>query len=213
MSSLSSIAKISLRVCALEVAQADEAISCKGSITMSFSTDNDAPNPFNVFIILSVIVVVVVMIGLGVLIAISLASSSNNAVSRENGPYNVSLRPIPQVTQAKDVLPESIGEFKRDNLTGTIKQFKATYKKGDQAIEIEGAQLINFRAAQANVTDVANTVGSGNTPYRKLNADPSYLLTVGTGAIRYAWSHERWFFDIKANSQTALDEFMKVFKY
>ena len=180
---------------------------------MSYSIDDDAPNPFNVFIILSIIVVVVVMIGFAILIMISVASSSSNTTRRENGPYGVVLRPIPEFNQATQVLPETLGEFKRDRLNGTIKEFKTTYRKGEHVIEITGEQMVHVRAAQANVADLANTIGSGNTPYRQLNADPSYILTVGSGTIRYVWSHNRWFFDIKANSQAALDDFMKVFKY
>jgi hypothetical protein len=179
---------------------------------MSYSVEDDAPNPFNVFIILSIIVVVIIMIVFAVLIMISVSSSSSTA-RRENGPYGVALRPIPEATQAIQVLPETLGNFKRDKLTGTIKDFKATYKKGDYSVEIRGELMVNLRAAQASVADLANVVGIGNTPYRQLNGDPSYFLTAGNGAIRYAWSHNRWFFDIKANSQAALDEFMKVFKY
>jgi hypothetical protein len=180
---------------------------------MSYSMDDDAPNPFNIFIIMSIIVVVVVMIGFAILLMISVTSSNSNAVRRENGPYGVALRPIPEANQAVQVLPETLGDFKRDKLNGTIKEFKTVYRKGEHTIEITGEQMVNLRAAQASVSDLANSVGAGNTPYRQLNADPSYVLTAGNGAIRYVWSHNRWFFDIKASSQAALDDFMKVFKY
>lgn len=180
---------------------------------MSFSVDDDAPNPLNVFLLLSVAVVVVMMIGLGVLIVISLVNSSGNTARRENGPYNLLMRPVPELTQVREALPETIGEFKRGNLTGTIAEFSATYQKGEYVIEIEGAQAVNVRAAQANVADVAEAGGSGTTPNQRLNTDPSFFLTTGSGSIRYAWSHNRWFFDIKASSQAALDEFMRVFKY
>jgi hypothetical protein len=180
---------------------------------MSYSVEDDAPNPFNVFIILSIIVVVIIMIIFAVLIMIGFSGARSNTVRSQDGPYGVALRPIPEFTQAIQILPETLGDFKRDKVTGTIKDFKTTYKKGNDVIEIRGEQMVNVRAAQATVADLASTVGIGNSPYRQLNTDPSYFLTINNGAVRYAWSHNRWVFDIKANSQAALDDFMKVFKY
>jgi hypothetical protein len=180
---------------------------------MSHSVEDDAPNPFNVFIILSIVVVVIIMIVFAILIMISVVSANSNTARRENGPYSVVLRPIPEATQAIQVLPEMLGDFQRDKINGSIKDFKATYKKDNDVVEIRSQQMVNVRAAQATVADLASTVGIGNTPYRQLNADPSYFLTVSNGTVRYVWSHNRWLFDIKANSQAALDDFMKVFKY
>jgi hypothetical protein len=173
--------------------------------------DDSGPNPLLIFAILSAILVLIVMI-VFVVVIIS-ATSSTNKLSATNGPYNVAVRPIPNVSNTTALLPKQLDKFQRGALTGTIDNFKATYKNGDYQIDISGSQAISVILAQSYVNSALQKDGAAAMVQRQQNSDPSYYLTTGTGAVHFVWSHYRWFFDVKANSQAALDEFMKVFKY
>lgn len=174
---------------------------------------DDGPSPFNIFIILSVIVVAVAMLVFAGLAIMRVSGVGDSATSREHGPYGISARPIPVALQAKDLLPEKFGDFKRGPITGKISDFKTTYTKGDLQISLAGSSAVNLRAAQASVSDVARAVGAGKNVQRQLDQDPSYYIINDAGLVRFAWSHGYWFFDVTANSQQALDEFMREFPY
>ena len=177
------------------------------------STDN-GPNPLIIFVLLSIVIVVLGIVGFVVLIVASTASTGGSQLSGDAGPYNLAQRIIPvDNTAPKVLLPTQIGDFKRGVLYGDLQDFKMTYVSGNYKIDLEGSQEVNISAAQAAVADVGRVVGLGVALKRQLNQDPSYFLSGKSGAIRFTWSHGRWFFDIKANSQQALDEFMKGFKY
>ncbi|MEP7285159.1 MAG: hypothetical protein ABI947_05260 [Chloroflexota bacterium] len=177
------------------------------------STDN-GPNPLIIFVLLSVVIVVLGMVGFIVLIVASTSSAGGSQLLGDGGPYNLAQRIVPDDdTPPKVLLPTQIGTFKRDILYGDLQDFKMTYTSGDYKINLEGSQEVNISAAQAAVADVSRVVGLGAAIKRQLNQDPSYFLVNKDGTIRFSWSHGRWFYDIKANSQQALDEFMKGFKY
>jgi hypothetical protein len=174
--------------------------------------NNDSgPNPLLIFAILSGILVIVVMI-VFVVIVIGGVTSTNKSPSSPD-PYSVSTRPLPNVTNAGALLPKQLGKFQRGALTGTLDDYKATYKNGDYQIEISGSQAISVPLAKALVNTALKADSAAAIVQRQVNSDPSYYLTNSQGAIHYVWSHYRWFFDVKANSQAALDEFMKVFQY
>ncbi len=69
-----------------------------------------------------------------------------------------------------------------------------------------------MRAAQASVAQVARIGGLVSSANQQLK-DPSYYLNnANKGAVRFVWSHDRWYFDVQANSQQGLDDFMRDFK-
>ena len=174
--------------------------------------DRSGPDPVMIFVLITIAFVVVAVIGLGALFLIG--RISGETASQQNAPpYDVLLRSVPTANRAVDLLPEQLGPFKRGPVTGTIQNFSASYANSNDKIDISGSQAVSFRAAQADVGLVDHDNKLTNLVQRQLNQDPSYILTGGTGAVRFAWSHERWFFDVKASSQAALDAFMKVFKY
>jgi hypothetical protein len=153
-------------------------------------------------------VAVLALIGLFIASRLSTGSSGSNAV-----PYNVDSRPLPKVSQVGELLPEQLGPFKRTGLKGTLPDFSATYTRGGDTITLAGSQAVSVRAAQAGVAQVARSSGRANTS-QLTDTDPSYYLHITEGGpSRYAWSHNRWFFDIRASSRTALDDFMREFKY
>ena len=129
-------------------------------------------------------------------------------------PYNLVIRTIPTANRAVDLLPGNVGSFKRGEVIGTIQNYKTTYTSGTDIIQIAGSQAVSFRAAQADVDQLAPSKLSGGAIHSLLDQDPSYVLnTSNLPAVRFSWSHDRWFFDVQANSQATLDMFMKGFKY
>lgn len=175
--------------------------------------DDSGLNPLLIFAILSGILVLIVMVVFVIVIIAAASSTSTSRVATTNGPYNIAARPLPSVPNAATLLPKQLDKFQRGSLTGTLDNFKATYKNGDYQIDISGTQAISVVLAQSYVDSALRKDGAAAIIQRQQNSDPSYYLTTGSGAIRLVWSHYRWFFDVKANSQAALDEFMKVFKY
>ena len=173
--------------------------------------DNDGLNPLLIFAVISAIFVVVIMIIFIVVIVIG--ASAVTSSSKINGPYDVLSRPLPKVSSATALLPKQLGSFQRGTLNGTLDDYQTTYKSGDYQIDISGSQAISVALAQAYVNKAMQAENTASIVLRQLNPDPSYYITSGKGPVHYVWSHYIWFFNVKANSQAALDEFMKVFKY
>ncbi len=157
-----------------------------------------------------------ILVGIAVLVLVALFIYSRISSQTQNsdpGPYNVATRPLPAVSQLKDLLPDQLGPFKRTALSGSLPDFSAVYTRGSDKITVAGSQAVSLRAAQAGVLQIARTSGRANTS-QLTDADPSYYLTLRDGGpSRFAWSHNRWFFDVQAASKAALEDFMKVFKY
>lgn len=130
-------------------------------------------------------------------------------------PYEVAGRPLPTAQQPGELLPPTLGNWQRRTLNGRIDNFSATYTNGDNTISLRGSQSVSLVAAVYSVRQVAQTNGPANLAERILDGDlnHSYYLTATASGVRFAWSHDRWFFDIKATSREALDDFMKIFKY
>lgn len=130
------------------------------------------------------------------------------------GPYNVVNRLVPTTNQLDQLLPDQVGGFKRASIGGNIQAFSATYTRGTDQITLVGSQAVSLRAAQASVAQVARSEGMVSSTNQRLNQDPSYYLSdARKNALHFVWSHDRWYFDVQATSQQALDDFMKDFKY
>jgi hypothetical protein len=179
---------------------------------MAGDHDDDVARALLIFVRASAIFVglaVIALIALFVIGRFSPGSSVANA-----GPYNVATRPLPSAEKPETLLPDQLGAFKRTSLRGSLSDFSVVYGRGKDQITITGSQAVSVRAAQASLSQIARSSGAANTS-QLTDSDPSYYLQVrdNGGSTRYAWSHDRWFFDIQASSKAALDDFMQVFKY
>jgi hypothetical protein len=172
--------------------------------------DDDKSRILVIFLAISAIVVLIAVIGLVAIIVFGKMSPSTSGSSAAS-PYNLKARPLPELKTLNDLLPPQLGSYKRTASTGDMQDFSATYVKEDHKIVLTGSQAVNVRAAQVGVKNAAS---SGGFTAEELDQDPSYFLSApANGPARYVWSHNRWFFDIKASSKAALDDFMTVFKY
>ncbi len=173
--------------------------------------EEERSNALLIFIGGSAVIVIILLI---VIVALFVLSQiAPRALSSSPMPYGFTARPLPTVGAVPDLLPESLGPFKRTALSGGFDDFQATYTRGSDTITLSGSQEVSTRAAQAVLAQRARSVG-GSITSQQLNADPSYLLNAPEkGAARLAWSRGRWYFDVQASSRAALDAFMAVFKY
>jgi hypothetical protein len=90
-----------------------------------------------------------------------------------------------------------------------------TYSSGSDVINLQGSEAVSVVAAQANVRRITDNSGRANRAQFIEDSEPeySYYLNVTPTLVRFAWSHNRWFFDIQTTSQNTLDDFMKMFEY
>lgn len=160
-------------------------------------------------VISSVFVIIIVVVFVVAILAGNVANRQPTAANL----YNVTTRPLPTVNKLSDLLPATLGRFKRGALSGSFQNFSATYQSGTDSVKISGSQGISVQAALASVAQVATA--AGHTGNESLNVDPSYYLSTapGNGPARFAWSHYVWFFDAQAGTKTALDDFMTAFPY
>jgi hypothetical protein len=180
-------------------------------MAMAQQQDEERSNVFLIFIGGSAVIVTLIVIGLIILFAVS--QMPTRPQSSGSAPYSLAARLLPTVTGIVDLLPETLGTFKRTAISGGFETFSATYTSGKDKITVAGSQAVSVRAAQASVAQAARIAG-GSVTGQQLNADPSYSLSSNAkGLVRLIWSHNRWFFDVQATSRAALDEFMKAFKY
>jgi hypothetical protein len=178
---------------------------------MAQMKDDERSNILLIFIAGSAVIVIVLLVVFVALVIISQVAP--RALSSGPMPYGFAARPLPTAGAVPDILPDSLGKFKRSALDGGFDDFSATYTSGTDKIRINGSQEVSMRAAQAVVMQFART-NSASTSVQQLNGDPSYFLSApDKGPARLVWSRDRWFFDVQASSKAALDAFMSVFKY
>ena len=178
---------------------------------MAQQQDEERSQVLLVFIGASAIIVTLIVIGLIALLFVSRVSTRPQPSG--SSPYGLAARPLPTVTGIGDVLPETLGAFKRTAISGSFDTFSATYTSDKDKITLAGSRAVSVRAAQASVAQAARTARD-SVIGEQLDADPSYSLTGSDkGPVRLIWSHNRWFFDVQATSRAALDEFMNGFKY
>lgn len=166
-----------------------------------------------IFAAVSSLIVLALLVGLLVVVSNLVARLAQPV--RDFGPYNLAARPIPFVGFVGDLLPPTLGNFTRQTLEGDLQKFRAVYVRGEDQVAIEGSQAVSLAAAQASVNLVQQRDFQGNS--RSL-IEPSRLgfsfyMYSKADRARLAYSRDRWFFDITASSQRALDDFMGVFQY
>ena len=173
--------------------------------------DDERTRIITLFLLASAVLVTAAVIVFAVVIV---AGRTGAASQVTNGlPYNLNSRPYPTTTDLAQILPPTLGKFKRSLFSGSLSDFSATYTADVGKIMLSGSQTVSLALAEFSVQQASKTV-TGLSNKDLGSGDPSYfLLAPETGPARYVWSHNRWYFDVKATSKAALDEFMKVFKY
>jgi hypothetical protein len=180
-------------------------------MAMAQQPDEERSEVFLVFIGASAVIVTLIVICLIALFFVSRISTRPQPSGAD--PYGLAARVLPTVTGIGEVLPETLGTFKRTALSGSFDTFSATYTSDKDKITLAGSRAVSVRAAQASVALAARAAG-GRVAGEQFDADPSYSLSSDDkGQVRLIWSHNRWFFDVQATSRAVLDEFMKAFKY
>jgi hypothetical protein len=179
---------------------------------MSKRRNDDGPNPAMIFIILSVVFVLLTVLAFGALLLLRQVNFQS-ALGGDTIPYNLAVRPVPNAKTAADLLPQTLGNFKRGAITGNIQDFQTTYTNGTDKIQLSGSQTVSLVEAQAFVSMFEQANKLTGKENHLLNSDPSFVEIQGATLVQLAWSHNRYYFAIKAPSQAALDAFMQVFKY
>jgi hypothetical protein len=158
--------------------------------------------------------IVLALIG-AFLIFVASVAVRNAEGTRGAMPYDVAFRKVPTTENTFALFPDTLGRFQRTALDGTIQNFRVTYGSGSDLIRLRGSEAVTMVAAQASVQQISESSGRANTAQFIEDSEPgySYYLNVTDGLVRFAWSHNRWFFDIQATSKNALDDFMKMFEY
>jgi len=166
-----------------------------------------------IFAVVSSLVVVAILIGLLAVVG-SLVVRFRQPV-RDFGPYNIAARRSPMVAFVGDLLPPALGNFTRVSLQGDLQKFKAVYERGAERISVEGAQAVSLAAAQASVMRVqeSDSRRGARSMIETARLGFSFYTYGDAERARLAYNRDRWFFDIIATSQRALDDFMKVFQY
>jgi hypothetical protein len=159
--------------------------------------------------------VVLALVGLFVFL-ITREMSAASPVSSNTNPYNISVRQLPTGQQPGELMPQTLGKWQRKTLGGRIENFGATYASGAETITIQGSRAVSLVAAVFSVRLVERSNGPANIASRIIDSDLNYsyyFSAAPNGTVRFAWSHDLWFFDVRASSREALDDFMKIFKY
>lgn len=172
-----------------------------------------------------------IMVGLGFLLIVGLVvfiavivSQNNRANNNSSGGgvktviYELDRRGLPtKANSATDLFPQTFGAFTRKAASGTIRgqaagTFQASYARNKDAINIVGSRDNNYAQAEA---DMRNGVLQAGLASQIITLDTTfgYTLSTSNGEVHLIYFHGNWYWNITANSQTALDDFMKVFPY
>lgn len=170
--------------------------------------------------IFAVVTGVIVLLGVGLLaVLLSVRLGSNvaaSASSQVDGPYGTRKRPIPQVKTIDQLFPQTLGSFQRQQVQGGLNgNFRAVYAQGTALITISGAAAVTQSAARQLVEQLALQRGAASEAQR---FDPgvfnfSYYFDIRPNDVRFAWSRDRWMFDVTTGDRATLDAMMLVFPY
>lgn len=185
------------------------------------STPN-APQPPNDTTIMilaagSAIVVGIVVIVLVVLVVISQTGTGSQInANSPTGPYNTLARPVPIAATVYELLPTYVGDFALIDVSGSLEAgYTAHYQSSEGTLQISGRQAVNVPAAQYAVDLIRQARGPASEAERIISSDygKSYYLDVKQNDVRFAWSRDRWFFDVQTDSLETLTAFMVQFPY
>ncbi len=175
------------------------------------------PTPRPNAILMILIVVSILLVG-GFIFFLYGASRSESGGNNAPVPYLVNARPLPAITNIRDVFPQTLGTFARKTISGDLSgseavKFGASYTSGKNTIKINGvresntAQMLNDFNQQSPTVFGTDRVSSTDRSFAYV------MATTANGNVRIIYARSFWLFDVTASSRPALDEFMKVFKY
>jgi hypothetical protein len=156
-----------------------------------------------VFLLVSVIIVVLIVVSALVLI---IASKLITPSQIDNGPYNIAARAIPKSSDLHAVFPKTVGDFtlSKNVVSGNIAT--ATYSNGKDTLTIQCVFSVSIAAAQQRVMNLYGAV-------RPNYSDPLSFQSITPDGAHFAWSHDRWFFDVQTKTQQIMDSFVNKFPY
>jgi hypothetical protein len=166
----------------------------------------------NILIGCGVLLVLCIVVSIGGYIV--LAPTLQAAVKTvTDGPYQIAKRPLPSAEDKDTLLPATVGNFKRGDVTAVSTQFAATYTNGSETVVATVAIYGTLTAAQDAVKVTHDSDPSLTTVISGL--DPSYTsdsITAGK-ATKLAYSRGKYFFYFNSPSADSLDKFMQAFPF
>jgi hypothetical protein len=185
---------------------------------MGEEPDIASPAQWMVFAVISSIVVGIGIIALIVVGVLPRFTNPRQAIDSPDGPYQTRIRPIPVTNDFWQIFPQQLGEFTADrwDWTGNLEAgFVVRYGRGADTLTISGRQAVSIPAARFLIEDIRNRNGPANTSERIIAGqfNDGHYLDIREGKVRFAWSRDRWFFDITTESIETLNAFMGVFPY
>lgn len=183
---------------------------------MGEEPDIASPGQWMIFAVISSIVVGIGIIALIVVGILPRFTNPRQAIDSPDGPYETRIRPVPITDDFWQIFPENLGDFRGVNWGGTLDSgFAVQYERGAQIVNLTGRRAVSIPAARFLIEDIRNRQGPANTSERIAAGqfNDSHYLDVHDGRVRFAWSRDRWFFDLSTDSVDTLNAFMGVFPY
>lgn len=149
---------------------------------------------------------------------VSQGGSGTSSAPSAVAPYGLNLRPVPTTQNIQELFPAQLGPFTRKAVTGTLSgntatKFSASYQRGKDTVAVAGARDNTYGQAQADMEAAVARVAEANGIVR-IGTSFGYLIaTDPKSSVHLIYHHTFWYFEIVANSQQALDDFVKVFPY
>jgi uncharacterized tellurite resistance protein B-like protein len=135
-------------------------------------------------------------------------------------PYGIDKRPMPQGVDLEQLLPERVGDFRRDPIPVPQDiyhaQIYADYRTEGFGIFMELGICKDPAIAQGGVkTAIAETDGEGEVLAQSVDTDPSYYKLFSERIAFLAWSRGDYYFsaDAQSGKDRALDAFMEAFPF
>lgn len=135
-------------------------------------------------------------------------------------PYGIDRRPMPQGVDLDVLLPEQVGEFRREPVAVPQDIYRdpiyASYTADGSGVFMELGVCGDPDIAQNGVrTAIAETDGAGEVQAESVGTDPSFYKNTSERGAFLAWSRGDYYFSAHAQSgnERALDAFMQAFPY
>lgn len=133
-------------------------------------------------------------------------------------PFSIDKRPQPVGSDLEILLPQTVGTFKRDVISGNSNPFSGEdvnvqYSSGNDTIffgfsivatEKDASEAIKMTRKEA----IESRISIKDEQY-VIGQNPSYFKIAGF----MSWTRGKYFFYAKANNPQALEKFMKDFSY
>jgi hypothetical protein len=189
-----------------------------GQVQPGSNTPDDTQNAAG-WMVYAIVSSIVVGLGIIALVAVGIVPrllGSDSGANSPDGPYRTRVRPVPNPADLYQLFPQYLGDFTAIRWEGTLDAgFTVQYGQADALITVSGRRAVSVYAAFFQVEEISKRNGPGNTAERILPGffSDSHYLNVRDGEVRFAWSRDRWFFEVRTSSLDVLNRFMAVFAY